>query len=93
MQAVRIRTRPSDFIGVAARFFSSAGSRALSLRVDAMSATTGGTHLSFGIHVKGGTNAGRKKVKRLKEWTCKCGRWHPGKDYSCTECGARRPTN
>lgn len=47
--------------------------------------------MSFGISVKGGTGAGRKKVKKLSDWTCKCGRWQPGKQYSCGACGDRRP--
>lgn len=46
----------------------------------------------FGINVKGGTGAGSRRVKKLASWTCKCGRWHPGKDYSCIDCGSRRPT-
>lgn len=49
--------------------------------------------MSFGIKVKGGTGAGRRKVKKLADWTCKrCGRWHPGKDYACgSGCEGRRP--
>lgn len=49
--------------------------------------------MSFGVSVKGGTGAGSRRVKKLKDWTCKsCGRWHPGKDYSCGGgCEGRRP--
>jgi predicted SprT family Zn-dependent metalloprotease len=52
------------------------------------------------IQVKGGTDAGRRRVKTLSPWSCRCTELigsalkyvvHPGEVYSCAKCGARRP--
>lgn len=40
------------------------------------------------VTVKGGTNAGRRRVKQATVWTC-CGTVL--RTYSCPGCGTRRP--
>jgi hypothetical protein len=47
--------------------------------------------MSFGINVKGGTNAGIRVVKELPKW--KCGLCFGESDkYACPAgCGTRRP--
>jgi predicted SprT family Zn-dependent metalloprotease len=52
------------------------------------------------IQVKGGTGAGRRRVKTRPPWSCRCVELfvnaakyvvHSGEVYSCGKCGARRP--
>lgn len=45
--------------------------------------------MSFGINVKGGTNAGWRIAREAVKWTCTCG--IESRTYSCAKCGDRRP--
>jgi hypothetical protein len=49
--------------------------------------------MTFAVHVKGGTGAGRKRPPRQKPgaWTCECAEQKPGYLRSCVACGQTRP--